>query len=152
MQSLLDRLTDHDPDRELEVPLSGRPLERLLREAIRRDIESFLNARRRCVPLPAELERVHGTILDYGVPDFVGHTLSTERRRRQFLKRIVEHLKQHEPRFKSVDIEIVGGLDQVERSFHFRIKAVVFAEPAPESLSFDSRVEPVTRAFSIKVK
>lgn len=151
LASLLDRLSDDDPDRDQEVPITGRKLERILREAIRRDIEGLLNTRRRCLPVPAELSEVQGTIVDYGVPDFLGQTLSSERRRKQFLRRIADCLKEQEPRFKSVDVELTGGVDQVDRSFDFRIKAVVFAEPAPESLSLDSRVEPVSRAFSIKI-
>lgn len=151
LASLLDRLTDEDPDREQEVPLGGRKLERVLREAIRRDIEGMLNTRRRCLPVPEALVDARETMLDYGVPDFVGQSLSSERRRKQFLRRIADCLQQHEPRFKSVEVELVGGVDVAERSFNFRIKAVVYAEPAPESLSLDSRVEPVSRTFSIKV-
>jgi len=149
--SLLDRLTDDDPDRASEVPPPPRALERLLREAIRRDVEAFLNARRRCLPLPAGLAG-RGTILDFGVPDFLGQALASEQRRRQFLRGLAESLRQHESRFKSVEITPVGGLDQVERSFHFRIDAVVYAEPVPEALAFASRVEPVSRTFRLEVK
>lgn len=151
LASLLDRLTDDDPDTEQEVPATGRKLERLLREAMRRDIEAFLNTRRRCVPVAPELTHVHGTIVDYGIPDFVGRTLSSDRRRKQFIRSIEEYLRQHEPRFKSVNLEMLGGVDEGERSFHFRIDAVVYAEPAPESLLFDSRLEPLSRLFRIKV-
>jgi len=151
LASLLDRLTDDEPDREQEVPVVGRKLDRQLRESMRRDIEGFLNTRRRALPLPAELTNVQGTILDYGIPDFVGRTLASERRRKQFLRTIEDYLRRHEPRFKSVSLEMLGNVDEVERSFHFRIDAVVYAEPAPESLLFDSRVEPVSRLFKVKV-
>jgi type VI secretion system protein ImpF len=150
LASLLDRVTDEDPDREQEIPISGRKLERALREAIRRDIEGFLNTRKRCMPLPADLTNVHGTIVDYGVPDFMSQTLSTERQRKPFIRLVSEAILEHEPRFKSLEIEPVGDVDRVERSFHFRIHAVVHAEPAPESLSFDSRIEPVSRSFSVR--
>lgn len=150
LASLLDRLTDDDPDNQREVPLTGRKLDRVLREAIRRDIEGFLNTRCRPVPLPAELKDANHTIVDYGVPDFMGQSLASERQCKQFLRRLGEALRAHEPRFKSVDVELVSGLDLVERAFRFRIRAVVYAEPAPESLSFDSRVEPVSRTFSIQ--
>jgi len=149
--SLLDRLTDEEPDRDQELPLTGKKLERVLREAIRRDIEGFLNTRRRCLPMPAGLDAATGTVVDYGVPDFFGRVLSTDRRRKQFLRSIEECLRQHEPRFKSVRLEMVEGVDEAQRSFHFRIDAVVYADPAPESLQFDSRVEPVSRTFQVKV-
>lgn len=148
--SLLDRLTDDDPDHEQESPLSGKKLERMIREGMRRDIEGFLNTRRRCVPVPASLTDAAGSVVDYGVPDFVGRTLSSDRRRKQFLRTIEECLRRHEPRFKSVHLEMLGAVDEAERSFHFRIDAVVYADPAPESLMFDSRVEPVSRTFRVK--
>lgn len=150
-QSLLDRLLDDDPEKELETPPTARQLERLLRDAMRRDVESFLNTRRRCVPLPEGLSELPGTVADYGIPDFVGYSLSSERERKQFLSRIAGYLKQHEPRFKSVDLELTEGVDDEARSLHFRIEAVVYAEPAPESLVFDSRVEPVSRSFSVVI-
>ncbi len=149
--SLLDRLTDDEPDREQELPLGGKKLERLIREAMRRDIEGFLNTRRRCTPIPAEFADAQGTIVDYGVPDFVGRTLSSDRRRKQFLRTIEDCLRRHEPRFKSVNLELVGSVDESERSLHFRIDAVVYADPAPESLLFDSRVEPISRTFRVQV-
>ena len=150
LASLLDRLTDDDPDNQQEVPLTGRKLDRALREAIRRDIEGFLNTRCRPLPVDPALQQAQHTIVDYGIPDFMGQSLAAERQCKQFLRRIGDALRAHEPRFKSVDVEIADGLDPVERSFRFRIRAVVYAEPAPESLSFDSRVEPVSRTFSIQ--
>lgn len=150
LASLLDRLSDDDPDRAQEIPVTGRKLERQLREAIRRDVEAFLNTRRRCVPLAEELTHAKGTIIDYGVPDFLGQTLTGDRRRKQFLRELSGYLQEHEPRFQSVEVESVG-VDTVDRSLQFRIQAVVYAEPAPEPLSFDSKVEPVSRSFSIKV-
>lgn len=150
LASLLDRVTDEDPDREQEVPASGRKLERQLREAIRRDIENILNTRQRSVPLPKELTNLPGTIADYGVPDFMGQTLSADRRRKQFLRRLTDCILRQEPRFKSLEIEPIGAVDQAERSFPFRIHAVVFAEPAPESVTFDSRIEVASRSFSIR--
>lgn len=150
LASLLDRLTDDDPDKGQEIPVTGRKLERQLREAIRRDVELFLNTRRRCTPIPEGLNNVEGTIMDYGIPDFLGQTLTGDRRRNQFLRELSDFLKEHEPRFKEVEVESIG-IDQIDRSLQFRIEAVVYAEPAPESLSFDSQVEPVSRSFNVKV-
>ncbi len=151
LQSLLDRLIDDDPDKEQEVPLSGKKLERLVRDALRRDVQSFLNTRRRCIPMPESLEDAKGTVADYGIPDFVGHTLSTERRRKKFVQMIETHLREHEPRFKSVDLTLIDGVDVSTRSLQFRIEAEVYAEPAPESLVMDSRVEPVSRTFKVEI-
>ena len=150
LASLLDRLTDEDPDRQQEVPPSARTLEEQLREGIRRDVEAFLNSRRRPVAMPEDLEAIRGTIVDYGIPDFLGQSMASDRQRRAFLREIVECVQAHEPRFKSVEIEPVGAIDQEDRSFRFRIHAVVHAEPAPESLSFDSEIELVSRTFDIK--
>lgn len=60
--SLLKRLTDGASD---DLADYHDPL-----EPLRRDVEALLNTERRFIPLPAELEYLDGSLLDFGVPDF----------------------------------------------------------------------------------
>src|SRR4051812_37660853 len=52
---LLDRLLDADPAAPVDPPVTVQYAVELLRQAVRRDLETLLNARRRRVPLPAGL-------------------------------------------------------------------------------------------------
>ena len=149
-QSLLDRLVDDDPGRSNEITLTGPKLMRALRNAIRRDVQALLNTRRRCVPLPDGLDQLRGGIADYGIPDFSSRNLTSRKRREEFVREIEACIVAHEPRFKKVGLKLVGDIDVGTRSLDFRIDAVVFAEPAPEQMVFDSRIEPVSRTFRVE--
>lgn len=151
LPSILDRLLDDDPDQPLDPPRSADQLHRALRDAIRRDVEAFFNTRRSAVPMLEEFEDLEGTILDYGVPDFVGKNLASPRRRQEFLRELEALLRRHEPRFKTLSVVPLGNADTAQRSLRFRIDAVVFAEPAPENLQFNSRLEPISRSFSVSL-
>ena len=151
LASVLDRLLDDEPESEREVPLSANDLMDLLRNALRRDVECFLNSRQRCVPVPEELAELESSIVNYGIPDIMGTTLSSPRRRRQFLRSVEGFLRAYEPRFKSVNITPMTSNDPADRTMHFRIDAVMYADPVPESLMLNSVVEPVSRSFSISV-
>ena len=48
--SVLDRLIDLEPDSRMENPLSRSQSVRLLKSAVRRDLEWLLNSRRICEP------------------------------------------------------------------------------------------------------
>ena len=66
---LLDRLLDADRSAgEMHSPTAAEALERL-HAAVRRDLESLLNARRRRRPLPALLSELGSSVIGYGIPD-----------------------------------------------------------------------------------
>jgi len=148
--SVLDRLLDDDPDHRQERPPGASELNVQVREAIRRDVEAFLNTRRRCLPVPEEFQELHHSLVDYGVPDLIGRNLSSKRRRQQFLRDLESSLRAHDRRFKSLEITSSGDSRSLERSLHFRIDALLHAEPAPETMIFDSRIEPVSKAIEVK--
>lgn len=148
--SVFDRLLDHDPDQSADRPRTDRQSERLIRDSIRRDVQNLLNTRRSCIPFPEEFG-AKGTVLDYGVEDFVGHSLTSKRQRSRFLGAVRDLLLDHEPRFKSVEVTFIEDRPGDDRSLRFKIDAVVYSEPVPETLSLASEVEPVARSFSVEV-
>lgn len=151
LPSVLDRLIDDAPDQQREAPASTQQFLRDLRASVRRDIESLLNARQRFEAAPDGLRELRSSVYEFGIPDVAGTNLSSKRRRDEFLKRIEAELKRHEPRFKSVKVVALQEGAGLERSLRFRIDALMHAEPAPEQVQFDSRVEPVTRAIQVRI-
>jgi len=148
--SVLDRLLDDDPEHRQEMPPSANEVHVKVREAIRRDVEAFLNTRRRCLPIADELRDLSHSLLDYGVPDLIGRNLSSTRRRQQFLRDLESSLRAHDRRFKTIKISATGNPQSLQRLLHFRIDALLHAEPAPETMIFDSRIEPVSKAIEVK--
>ena len=55
-----------------------------------------------------------------------------------------------EPRFKEVKVAYVENKDQKDRTLRFRIDAMLYADPTPEVIVFDSVLEPISRTVSLE--
>ena len=147
--SVLDRLIDEEPHKRSEPPKSRTQVLRDLRRSVRRDLERLLNTRHRCVEWPPDLDQLDASLVNYGIPDFTGAGMSSPADREQF-RRVVEWvIRSFEPRFKSVKVELRDDVDTGSRTISFRIDAMLYAEPAPEPIVFDSQLEPTTGGFQI---
>jgi type VI secretion system protein ImpF len=71
-------------------------------------------------------------------------------KRNQFTRKLEQTLRQFEPRFKSVKISFLDNSDNNDRTLRFRIDAVIYADPLPEVVVFDSVLESVTRTVNVK--
>jgi type VI secretion system protein ImpF len=148
--SLLDRLLDDDPGVQQEPPITPQQSLRNLHQAVRRDLEALLNTRRRCATFPAQLKELDKSLVNYGIPDFTGANLSSPESRAEFVRVIESVIRRYEPRFKSVRATLLDNVEPLDRTLRFRIDVVVYAEPAPENLIFDSALEPVTCNVELK--
>ena len=148
--SVLDRLLDDDPQNSREVAKSRNQVLRELKQSVSRDLENLLNTRWRCTHWPSDLEDVEASLVNYGIPDFAGANMGSADSREQ-LRRIVEQvIRKFEPRFKSVRVNLVGNADETDRTLRLRIDALLYAEPAPEPVVFDSQLEPLSGSFAVK--
>ena len=148
--SLLDRLLDDNPGVEKEASITPQQSLRNLHQSVRRDLEALLNTRRRCGSYPMQLKELDKSLVNYGIPDFTGANLSSPDSRSEFVAVIESVIRRYEPRFKSVRATLLDNVEPLDRTLRFRIDAVVYAEPAPESLVFDSSLEPVTGNVELK--
>jgi type VI secretion system protein ImpF len=71
-------------------------------------------------------------------------------KRAEFCRMIEKTINFFEPRFKSVHVNYITNKDQTDRTLRFRIEAVLYAEPMPEKIIFDSILEPVSRSVSVE--
>jgi type VI secretion system protein ImpF len=147
--SVLDRLLDEDPQSSVDPPKSRGQHIADLRRQLQRDIETLLNAHQCSLPLPRELTELPRSLLDYGMPHFLGLVAASEQAREQFRANVELLLRRFEPRFKSVDVTLLENADNLERTLRFRIDALVHADPDPEPIRFDSMLEPVHRRFAV---
>jgi type VI secretion system protein ImpF len=147
--SVLDRLIDEEPGKQREPPMSRSQVLRELRQSVRRDLERLLNTRNRCIEWPPDLDQLDASLVNYGIPDFTGASMSSPADREQF-RRVVEWvIRNFEPRFKSVNVDYRDDDDTGERALSLRIDAILYAEPAPEPVVFDSQLEPTTGSVRI---
>lgn len=148
--SIIDRLLDDNPGVQSEVPPTPEQTQRALYHAVRRDLEALLNTRQRVVPVPASMEQLDQSLVNYGIPDFTGTNLSSADSRQKFARMIEAVIRRFEPRFKRIRVTLLDNAEPLDRTLRFRIDAVVYAEPAPEKIVFDSALEPITGNVQVK--
>lgn len=148
--SLLDRLIDLEPDNSKEAPPSRNQVLRDLKQSVRRDLENLLNTRRCCVSPDPGLKELKQSLLNYGLPDFLGLNMSAPKDREDFCRQLQAVIRQFEPRFKSVKVLLLSNAEPLDRTLRFRIDALMYADPAPEAVVFDSSLEPSTGVVQVK--
>lgn len=148
--SILDRLLDDEPHNQTELDPGQHQLIKQLRNSVRRDLESLLNTRYHIMQPPDELKEVDKSLLNYGLPDLATINISDSKRRDEFTANLQRTLIEYEPRFKSVKVSYIDNKDETDRTLRFRIDAVIYADPMPQVVVFDSILESVTRSVSVK--
>jgi type VI secretion system protein ImpF len=141
---LLDRLIDDAPDQAHDPATSAADSMAALRLSVRRDLEALLNARRRWRSWPSHMTQLATSPIGYGIPDFSSGAFSDARRREELRLEIEATIHRFEPRFLSVRVHLIEAQDRLETTLRLRIEAVLHAEPAPESVTFDTLVDPTT--------
>lgn len=147
---LLDRLLNADPDEpEGPPPSAALALERL-RAAVRRDLESLLNARRRRQPLPPELTELLTSPANYGIPDATSGAYAVAARREALAREVELTIRRFEPRLMDIRVTLLSGGDDLGRALRLKVEAVLRADPVPEPVSFETLLEPVTRDVTVR--
>lgn len=145
--SILDRLIDHQPGLTAEpVPRRVATLG-VVREAVLRDLENLLNARRSIRPVP-ESSRQARSILSYGARDFSSLNLRSQSVRQQIGMEIERLLVIFEPRLKSMTVRLDTASGS-ERTLHYRINALLLAEPVTAPITFDTCLDINSGGYSI---
>lgn len=150
LPSILDRLIDEDPSTEHEINKSYHHYLSEFRESIRRDLEALMNNRQRCVFNSDDYEYLQDSIPNYGLPDLASQNFVAADSAEDFCQEMANALLRFEPRFKSVEVRAEDMKNKIDRMVKFTIEAIVYADPAPERIVFDSEIESVTRVVSIK--
>ena len=149
--SILDRILDDSPEISHKDRQNSEKFNlNLLKNSVRRDLENLFNSRYRISDLPEELEEVDKSLVNYGLPDLATINMIDIEKRSDFCKHIEKTIRYFEPRFKSVKVKYMENSDYTDRTLRFRIEAVLYAEPMPEKIIFDSILEPISRNVSIE--
>jgi len=146
--SVLDRLVDFDPESSEETPasrLSGVPV---LRDAVRRDLVSLLNTRRKEHPLRPEFEQCNTSLLAFGLPDFILLNLRSPSDQRRLGQAIETAIRTFEPRLSGVSVSLEPR-HEVDPVLRYRVEALLDIEPAPEPITFDTVLQADTGRFSV---
>ena len=139
--SVLDRLIDREPNANVEAPLSRAQSVRIMKNAVRRDLEWLLNSRSIAFEPDEALKEINHSLYVYGLPDFSSYAMASAADQAKLLREILGTIKLFEPRLADVRIiplEMPGtGLKELK----LRIEALLRMDPAPEPVSFDTVIE-----------
>jgi type VI secretion system protein ImpF len=132
--SLLDRLTDHEPDTPVE-PRERRVLSaRALREGVLRDLGWLLNATNllSVTDAPA-LPHVAASVLNYGMPDISGASLAGMQLA-DLERAIRQAIWDFEPRLNRSSVTVRAIPSDSIAKVVFEIQGDLWAQPYPERL------------------
>ncbi|VUD66161.1 Anti-adapter protein IraD [Thalassocella blandensis] len=148
--SIVDRLIDFEPHLQMEPEKNKHQQLRELRMSVRRDLENLLNTRYRMVEPPEHFSQLKSSLLNYGLPDLATVNITNLELKQEFIRNLESILKKYEPRFKSVKVVMQENKDKVDRTLRFRVHATLYADPAPETVVFDSTLEPISRTVNVE--
>ena len=149
---LLDRLMDADPTEPADRPLSGAAAMEALRASIRHDLEELLNSRRRWRSWDPHLRELDRSLVGFGLPDFAAGAFNDPRRREELRRFVEASIRRFEPRIASLNVILLDTTDQLNATLRLRIEAFMEADPAPEPITFDTVVDPVTTNVTVLAK
>ncbi len=147
--SVLDRLLDLEPERNLELPLTRAQSLRELKAAVRRDLEWLLNSRRTIVPVPDSLKDLQRSLFIYGLPDISSLYLRSSNDQDALLRSIKQAVNLFEPRLANVKVIVEPASEDV-RVIRFSIEGLLRIDPAPEPVFFDTVLEPSSGQYQIR--
>ena len=150
--SLLDRLTDDDPEARQESRDRRVLSPARLRECVRRDLTWLFNTSNLATVLNLdELPEVVRSTVNFGMPDLAGRTASSVNipALEQILRRVIWDF---EPRLikNSVRVRVVADDDKMNHNaMAFDIEAELWAQPLPLRLFFRTDIDLETGAVNV---
>ena len=149
--SLLDRLTDDEPDKSAE-PRERRVLSlRTLREGVLRDLAWLLNTTNLLSVTGArKLPHLANSVLNFGVPDISGVPVAGLNAN-QLERGIRQAIWDFEPRLirNSVAVRVVAGAANAHNKLTFEIEADLWAQPYPERLYLKTELDLDSASMSL---
>jgi type VI secretion system protein ImpF len=139
--SALDRLIDLEPENRVENPLSRTQSVRLLKSAVRRDLEWLLNTRRIADPPDEGLKELNRSVYVYGLADLSALTMAATADRNRLVRQVLATINLFEPRLTNVRLVMVETPDAGKKDVRLRIEAMLRMDPVPEPVTFDTVIE-----------
>lgn len=150
--SLLDRLTDVDPESKVESRERRVLSVQRLKAGVLRDLAWLLNTSR--LETTEDLEPypcARDSVLNYGIPDFSGVSLSGMDTAR-LEKAVRDAIVKFEPRIneRTLKVAVVVDYDRMSRnSLVFKIEGELWAQPTPLSLFLKTELDLETGSVEL---
>ncbi|MDB6050852.1 MAG: tssE [Pseudomonas sp.] len=149
--SLLDRLSDDEPDKTAESRDRRVLSLRTLREGVLRDLAWLLNTTNLLSSIqPIKLPHLSNSVINYGLPDISGVTVSNLNVS-QLERGIRQAIWDFEPRLirASVSVKALASADSDHNKLTFEIEADLWAQPYPERLYLKTELDLDSASMSL---
>ena len=143
---LLDRLSG---DGKSAQQMPSHQVLKQLRESVRLDLEHLFNTRYRCISPLERHQHLKSSLINFGLPDISTVNLTAAASRQRFCREVEEAILTFEPRIKTVRVFSDKALNPEDPNIRFRIEAKLHANPAPETIVFDSSLNPINHNINI---
>jgi type VI secretion system protein ImpF len=144
--SILDRLTDFDP--QLERRSGYWQDVRDLKASVCRDLAALLNTRRAEEDFDPVFEEAANSLLTFGVLDFTGYNLKNGIEQEQLRRSMERSIRLFEPRLSRVTVSLEAP-DPVRPLLRFQISGLLRIHPALEPVVFDATVHRDSRRIAV---
>ena len=142
LPSILDRLIDQEPDVTTEPQWRQAQNLSEFRSCVLRDVESLLNARPTRYHLPEAFREAAQSVLTYGLPDFTAVEIGSRGQREELRRAVETIIGRFEPRLRDVRVALHPPESQFDRTLRMTIHALLWVQPDPEPITFDTLVQP----------
>jgi len=146
---LLDRLLDDAPQESRDPPLVPGQAHVALEDAVSRDLEALLNARRPWRSLPAGYAALRRSPLGYGLSDFAAGAFNAVERREQLRAEVKASIETFERRLVQVQVVLLDS-GRPEAMLRLHIRAQLDGEPAPEPIGFDTLLHVASADMEVR--
>lgn len=143
---LLDRLSNRG---EHNATHSTHQVLKQLRESVRQDLEHLFNTRYRRLSPQRNQPHLQASLVNYGLPDISTINLSASSSRKAFCRQVESAILTFEPRIQSVTVSSEQSVARDDPTIRFRIEARLHANPASETIIFDSALNPVNHNIQV---
>jgi type VI secretion system protein ImpF len=146
---LLDRLIDAAPLSRAEPLRPSLSIDQL-KDAVARDVESLLNARRGSSHAALDgFRHARTSVAAFGLDDFVAMSMSSAVDRAAICRSIERAITDHEPRLRNARVALERR-DADSQKLRFSIHAVLVAHPLQEPVNFDAVLHTTTQNYAVQ--
>jgi len=146
--SIVDRLTDLEPDSKVEARSSPWEYMRELKASLCRDLAALLNTRRAEADFDPSYEQATDSLLTFGVTDFTAYNLKNGIEQER-VRRSIEHaIRQFEPRLARVKVSLEEP-DPLRPALRFQIDAMLRVGKNSEAVQFDATLHRDSRCIAV---
>jgi type VI secretion system protein ImpF len=146
---LLDRLIDTAPLSRAEPLRPSLSIEQV-KDAVARDVESLLNARRGSSRESLEgYSHARRSVAAFGLDDFVSMSMSSAVDRAAICRSIERAITDHEPRLRNARVALERR-DADTQKLRFTIHAMLIAHPLQEPVNFDAVLQTTTQSYAVQ--